>query len=345
LINGVIHYHHGQWTSEHQEASSNYCEFKYLILGIKEAIQVGLFMDCEVFIFTDNTTAEAAFHKGTSSSKTLFQLIRQLCCLQMHQGLFIHVIHVAGTWMQHQGTDDLSRGQLSTGVLGGGNMLAYIPLHLSATQRSPALQAWVTSCVPGLDTVCWLTPYQWYAGGSASSCQIWCPPTSAADTALEQLSSAIHKRPYSTHIVLIPRLLTSLWRRLLGKICDRVFTVLLGPAFWPLSHFEPLIAGFYLQGEPLENLASDVHMLKCIWRVNLDAFWYREPGTVNGVSTEALQGLKIALQLGFAHGLIQPRGPFAVEDSMGMAAAIVIVQRSLAKGCYSINVQYETSSV
>jgi len=97
-----------------------------------------------------------------------------------------------------------------------------------------------------------------------------------------------------------------------------------------------------MKREPLDDLASDVRMLKCIRRVNLDAFWSREPGTVNGVLTEALRGLTIASQLGFAHALFQPRGPFPVEDTMGMAAAIIIVQRSLAKGRYSANVQYET---
>jgi hypothetical protein len=72
------------------------------------------------------------------------------------------------------------------------------------------------------------------------------PPPGAADVALEQLAASIHKRPYSTHIVLIPRLLTSYWWRLLGKTCDLVFTVPLGPDFWPPSHFEPLIVGLYL---------------------------------------------------------------------------------------------------
>jgi len=43
-----------------------------------------------------------------------------------------------------------------------------------------------------------------------------------------------------------------------------------------------------MKREPLDDLASDVRMLKCIRRVNLDAFWSREPGTVNGVLTEAL---------------------------------------------------------
>jgi len=245
LIQGTIHYRHGQWTNDHQEASSNYRELKNLILGFEEASAAGLLNDCEVFLFTDNTTAEAAFHKGTSSSKTLFELVLRLRCLELHQSLFLHVIHVAGTRMQYQGTDDLSRGQLSSGVLGGGDMLTYIPLHLTAVERSPAVKTWVESWLPGSTTALWMTPFQWYCGrGYPGSC-VWAPPPGAADAALEQLAASIHKRPLGSHIVLLPRLWTSRWRRLLGKICDVVFTVPLGTLFWPDTHYEPLIVGIY----------------------------------------------------------------------------------------------------
>jgi hypothetical protein len=97
-----------------------------------------------------------------------------------------------------------------------------------------------------------------------------------------------------------------------------------------------------MKREPLDELASDVRLMKCIRRVNLDAFWSREPGTVRGVLEEMKRGLGIASQLGFAHALFPPRGPFPREDTMGMGAAVVIVQRSLAKGRYGANVQYET---
>lgn len=86
--------------------------------------------------------------------------------------------------------------------------------------------------------------------------------------------------------------------------------------------------------EPLDDLASDVRLMKCIRRVNLVAFWSREPGTVRGVLDEMKRGLGIASQLGFAHALFSPRGPFPPKDFMGMAPAVVIVQRSLAKGRY-----------
>jgi hypothetical protein len=90
--------------------------------------------------------------------------------------------------------------------------------------------------------------------------------------------------------------------------------------------------------EPLDGLASDVRLLKSIRRVNLDAFWSREPRTVKGVLDEAKRGLAIASSLGFAHSLFRPRGPFPAVDTMGMGVAVVIVQRSLAKGRYSTHV-------
>jgi hypothetical protein len=65
------------------------------------------------------------------------------------------------------------------------------------------------------------------------------------DAALEQLGQSIHKRPQHTHIVIVPRLMTYCWRKLLGKICDIIITVPLGTEGWSLTNFEPLIVGIY----------------------------------------------------------------------------------------------------
>jgi hypothetical protein len=46
-----------------------------------------------------------------------------------------------------------------------------------------------------------------------------------------------------------------------------------------------------IMGGPLDGLASDKRMLKCIRRANLDAFWSREPGTVRDTLDEAKHGL------------------------------------------------------
>jgi len=246
LIDESIHYRHGQWSTSVSEESSNYRELNNLILGIEEGVTQGLLDDCEVFLFTDNSTAESAFHKGTSSSKTLFQLVLRLRLLQMHRGLFLKVIHVAGTRMQAQGTDDLSRGSLSSGVLRGGDMLFFVPLHLSCLDRSPSVRGWIQRWFqPDGYVVTFLDPLGWFTTGHQNGAYVWSPPPGAADVALEQLAVAIHKRPSTFHLVAIPRLMTASWRKLLGKICDFVFTVPLGVSFWPASHFEPLVIGLY----------------------------------------------------------------------------------------------------
>lgn len=115
-------------------------------------------------MFTNNSTAEAASHKGTSSSKPLFLLILQLWELEMHHGLFLHVIHVAGTWMRQQGTDGLSRSWLDTGVLSGTDMLSFVPLHMSALDLQASLARWVHLWF--LDLPCtWLQPFDWLTKG------------------------------------------------------------------------------------------------------------------------------------------------------------------------------------
>jgi hypothetical protein len=111
---------------------------------------------------------------------------------------------------------------------------------------------------------------------------------------------------------------------------------LITPSQWDVCHFVNIMGQ-----ESLEKLASDVRLLKCIRRINLDALWAREPGTIRGVLDEAKRGIAIASALGFAHSLFQPRGPFPPMDTMGVGVAVIIVQRSLDKERYSSNVQYE----
>jgi hypothetical protein len=72
----------------------------------------GIFQFSELFLLTDNSTAEATFYKGTSSSRELFNLILQLRKFQMDTGAFFHVLLVSGKCMIAQETDGLSREPL-----------------------------------------------------------------------------------------------------------------------------------------------------------------------------------------------------------------------------------------
>ena len=60
-------------------------------------------------------------------------------------GVRIDIFHVAGTRMIAQGTDGVSRGYLGQGVMAGESMVAHIPIHISAVERSPNLVPWIRS--------------------------------------------------------------------------------------------------------------------------------------------------------------------------------------------------------
>jgi len=238
-------YRHGQWSADHSRESSNFCELANLVYAIEDNHSKSLLDDAELFLFTDNTTAEAGFYKGTSSSCRLFSLILRLRKLQMQTNMIVHVIHVAGKRMIAQGTDALSRGLTTEGVMSGTAFASFVPLHLSALEREPIplLRTWIHSWFGSADECLWLTPDDWFTRGHTHGQCIWTPPPAAADAALDQLGQAVHKRLTPTHLVVVPRLMTSHWRKILGKICDLVFTVPVGSDIWGHSLFEPLIVG------------------------------------------------------------------------------------------------------
>ena len=149
-----------------------------------------------------------------------------------------------------QGTDGLSRGNLLEGVMTGESMISFIPLHLSATQRSKTLFKWLKSWIP-CDDVTLLEPNDWFTlghgvkGGSNNeeniwipnydqSCKIWNPPPAGAFEAMTELIRARHIDPYTSHVYACPRLFTSQWRKNLFKdcrccvLCRSRLTILLG---------------------------------------------------------------------------------------------------------------------
>ena len=115
-----VAYHSGQWADQYASQSSNFRELANLVLTLEQAHADGTLKNSEVFIFTDNSTAESTFFRGTSSSRTLFELILRLQFIHMHGEVIVHFIHVAGKRMIRQGTDGLSRGNTGRSAKWGG---------------------------------------------------------------------------------------------------------------------------------------------------------------------------------------------------------------------------------
>jgi hypothetical protein len=242
--NSEITYRHGQWARFIQEEEpSNFRELADLVYALEEAAAMGSLNHHKNFMLTNNTTAEAAFSKGTSSNRKLFLLMLWLRKLQMNHGVFLHFYHVSGKQMNTQGTYCLSRGCTFEGVMESKDMLAFVPFHLCPMMQQPKVKTWVDSWVSVQDESIWLEPRDWFDKGHWVKCAIWSLPPAAADVASEQVAKAILKHPHNMHIILIPWLMTGHWRKLLGKICDLLFCVPLGCGFWLLTEFEPLIVG------------------------------------------------------------------------------------------------------
>ena len=78
-----IHYTHGVWDEATMEQTSNYWELAYLVHTLEDGVASGRLSHSEVWIFTDNTTAEGVFWKGHSPYPHLNELALRLRMLEM----------------------------------------------------------------------------------------------------------------------------------------------------------------------------------------------------------------------------------------------------------------------
>lgn len=290
VIQGKLHFAHGTWTEEGEQASSNYRELENLVMSLEHGLSSGLLLDSKVWIFTDNSTSEFVFWKGHSSSPLLSQLALRLRQLEMSGRMRVQMVHVPGTRMIAQGTDGLSRGNLTEGVMAGRDMLQYVPLHLTALDRQPSILDWLKEWKPG-GSVTVLNTDQWFDQGHGVSSGtlgfhrvwlpaeseddwfVWHPAPSLGDIAMDELAESRHKRPNLSHIVLLPRLMTFAWRRRLTKTCDLVFEIPPGCCpFWPDCEHEPLIVGLTLRFSAVRAWQARFHagileLERELWRV------------------------------------------------------------------------------
>jgi hypothetical protein len=252
---------YGLWNGEAAENSSNWREFYNQVLGVERGLENGKIPEgTEIFLFTDNFVTERAFHRGTSKSRTLFDLVLRLHKLEMQGKLFIHLIWVAGTRMIEQGTDGVSRGDLSNGVMTGKDMLDFVPLDQGVNARAPELAHWFLEASGG-DWVS-LEPRDWFHDVHTRNGNfLWCPAPAVADVALEQLCETRHTRPWNAHIFLCPALMTSRWRKRLSKVADAMFSVPVGSMLWGAHMHEPVVVALIcplLQCRPWQVRDSNI---------------------------------------------------------------------------------------
>jgi len=286
-----VKYRFGTWGEEEDGSSSNFRELKNLVETLEDMGRVGDIQGMEIFLFTDNSTSESAFFNGSSSSEKLHALILRVRLLELRCKCCIHLVHVSGERMIQQGTDGLSRGNLSEGVLKGDSIGSFVPIHVDPLSRAPTLTSWLKTWV-GKDAE-FLSPEDWFGRGhdlvenqwevnfdginmprKRPGTFIWSPAPAAGQAAVEELRKARHKGQLSKHLVVIPRLMQPYWRKILGKACDLVISLPTGHPAWPKGMFEPLTLGFclpYLSFDPWEIRRSPLILdlgsrLSEVWR-------------------------------------------------------------------------------
>jgi hypothetical protein len=245
-----VYYRFGQWCTEDSEESSNYRELKNLVDSLRRFVKDRDLRGVEIFLFTDNSVAEAAFWKGNSSSRRLFELVLELKRLEYDLGLMLHVIHVSGTRMQAQGTDGLSRADFSEGVMAGDWLIQSLPSQGGGSGQL-------------------LSEAGWFTDGHSPGTWLWTPAPAVVDVVVEQLGKARHKRPEVMHMIAVPRLMTGRWRRHLTRESDFYFRIPIGCPLWPAAMYEPLLVfvclpfvssrpWLYAHQDTLENMVGQL---------------------------------------------------------------------------------------
>eukprot|EP00978_Attheya_sp_CCMP212_P014301 scaffold36374_cov58-Attheya_sp.AAC.7 len=232
----------GTWSDyTTKTTSSNWKEMNNFVIKLENMMKNGEIPEgTELWLFTDNFVTERAYHRGTSSSPQLFELVLRLRKLQMDGKLFLHSVWVAGTRMIEEGTDGGSRGDFTTGVLRGEAMLGFVLIQFNALERQEGLEEWLLSWFAVQEAEV-LDPEGWFHRGHQTGNFIWAPAPAATDVAVELLCDSRHARPWNAHLFVCPALLTSYWRKTLSKVADCMITIQSGLSLWPAKTHEPLV--------------------------------------------------------------------------------------------------------
>jgi hypothetical protein len=150
------------------------------------------------------------------------------------------------------------------GVMAGKDMLTFIPINMSAFERSDCLFDWFKSWLCDPDAKL-LKVSEWHWEGQGLSEKFWKnmdgvempvnadyktlirgPPPCLADVAIELLRISLHRRPQNTHVFVCPKLMTYKWRKAVFRSCDFSFYVDCSSNVWPENMHESLLVAVYL---------------------------------------------------------------------------------------------------
>lgn len=105
-----ISYRIGVWGSDGQDKSSNWREFSNLVETLEQEVADGSLENSTLVMATDNSTAEACFYKGNSSSELLYNLVVRIRILHIKHSINLYITHMSGRRMQGHFKGSTQRG-------------------------------------------------------------------------------------------------------------------------------------------------------------------------------------------------------------------------------------------
>ena len=135
-----IHLCFGVWDEDNNEGkSSNYQELRNLLEKMEALFGRDELEGSQFFLFTNNEVSLDVFYKSNQTSEHLFELILRLKILEVNSCIKIYIIHLAGTRIIMQGSENLLRGYLHGKVMKRDKMKYFIPLYLTVLDVSGSL--------------------------------------------------------------------------------------------------------------------------------------------------------------------------------------------------------------
>ena len=221
----------GKWSEQVHHFSSNWRELKTLELTLRREAERGdgRARDTTLFYFTDNLVTYYVVNGGTAKNPRLQALIYTIKELEQALQCVLEVVHIPGTSIIAQGSDDLSRGLWLSSHRDYVPAPVLIPQLFSSVTLQPGWEAFLRQEVPGfpsgaLDLRSWSSSLD--GAHLFHRCTVWAPPIEMAPTIVSAVITAWTEQPTTTSVVFVlPRILQRQWQRL-----TRHMTALTPPA-------------------------------------------------------------------------------------------------------------------
>jgi len=206
------HYLSGVWPSKFKTFSSNWRELRAILLALQRVkrSKPDLLQGAVVYSFTDNSTAAFSINRGTSKSKRLMHMIRELKLLEVELDCTVVSVWMSGDEMIKQGTDALSRGVLHDAHSGA-------PCLLPTDAAAPLITSDILLQLPALPAGATLLmdPQHWYHRSKPPPLPVIVPPPSLMRQAVHQTMEWYRDQPETFEgYVVVPVVHEHAWWRL-----------------------------------------------------------------------------------------------------------------------------------